>query len=75
VCPIPPIHAPLVNEPQIHLVHQGRGLERMAGSLTPKMPRRHPTELRVDQRQQLIECALVTSAPVTEQCRDFAGSG
>ena len=74
VCPIPPIHVPLVNEPQIHLVNQGRGLERVAGSLTPKMPRRHPTQLRVDQRQQLIERTLVASAPVTEQRRDIAGS-
>ena len=73
VRPILPIDLPLVDEPEVHLVDQGRGLQGVVGPLAPKLARRHATELRVDQRQQLIERSLVAATPIAEQRRDFAG--
>jgi hypothetical protein len=75
VSPIPPIDVALVNESQKHLVHQGGGLERVAGSLASKLTCRNPTQLGVHERQQLIERALVAAAPVSEERSDIAGRG
>jgi hypothetical protein len=73
VRPIPPVDVPLVNEPQKYLVNERSRLERVARSLTPEMPRRHPAQLGVDERQQLIEGTLVAATPVPEQRRDLTG--
>ena len=70
-----PVDLALVDEPQIDLVHQGRRLERVADALASKLTGRDPTQLRVDERQQLIERALVAATPVAEERRDVAGRG
>ena len=72
VRPIPPIDLALVNESQIHLVHQGGRLECVADTLASKLPCCDPTELPVHERQQLIERALVAATPVAEERRDIA---
>jgi hypothetical protein len=61
--PTTPIDISLVDEPEIHLVNQGGGLECVADPLASKLSCRDPTQLRVDQRQQFIDCARVTTTP------------
>ena len=43
-----------VHQPQVGLVDQGRGLERLAGLLLGQLLRRQLAQLVVDQRQQLL---------------------
>ena len=44
----------VVHQPQVRLVDQGRGLERLAGLLLGQLLRRQPAQLVVDQRQELL---------------------
>jgi hypothetical protein len=40
-------------KPQVRLVHQRRGLQRVIAPLAPHVRRRNPTQLVVDGSQQL----------------------
>ena len=72
VRPILPVDLPLINQSQIHLVNERRRLQAVAGSLAPQLARGDPAELRVDERQQLIERAPVTATPISEESRHIA---
>jgi hypothetical protein len=67
-----PVALVLVDEPDEDLVNQGRRLKGVIGPLLPKLPRRDLSELRVDEREQLIERSLVAATPISEKCRDIA---
>ena len=54
------------------LVNQGRGLQGVVGPLVAKLARRDAAELRIDERQQLIERSPVAATPIAEQRRDVA---
>jgi hypothetical protein len=71
----PPIDTALIDQPQVSLVDQRGRLQRVSGSLAPKLARRDAAELRIDEWQQLIECTVVAATPITEQRRDAAGRG
>ena len=43
-----------VDEPEIGLVDQGRGLEGLAGLLLRQLPGRQLAQLVIDQRQELL---------------------
>ncbi len=59
-----------VHEPQIDLVHQRGGLKRVAEPLARHASGGDLTQLRVDQRDQLVERRQVPIAPGEEQLRD-----
>ena len=65
--------ARLAHQPQIGLVHQRRGLERVPGPLAAQTARREPAQLVVDQREDLVEHLGAAGAPLLEQERDLAG--
>jgi len=67
-----PIDLALVDEPDVHLVHKGRRLQGVVGALVPKPARRHAAELRINERQQLIERSPVAATPIAEQRSDIA---
>jgi hypothetical protein len=70
----PPIDVALVDQSQIHLVNQGGGLKGVAGSLASKPTGRDPAQLRVDERQQLVEGIGVTAPPFSQK-RRYVGPG
>lgn len=67
-----PVHLPLIDEPDEHLVYEGRRLQGVVRSLAAKLARRHTPELRIDKWQQLIERSPVAATPLAEQHRDVA---
>ena len=67
-----PIDLPLIDEPQVHLMNERRRLQGVVGPLATKLAGRNATELRIDERQQLIECTAVAATPLAEQRRDVA---
>ena len=70
VRPVLPVDLSLIDEPDEHLVHKGRGLQGVVSPLAPKLARGHPAKLRVDEWQQLTERSAVATTPIAEQCRD-----
>ena len=44
----------LIHQPQISLVHERRRLQRVPGRLASQLVRRLPSQLLVDQRQELL---------------------
>lgn len=61
-------------------MHQGRRLQGVTRALSLQKTMRQPTELVIDQRQQLLERLLIASAPLIEQsanliCRSLHHSG
>ena len=67
--PIPPVDLPLVDQPQVDLVNQRGWLQRVADPFAAKLARGHPTQLRVDERQQLVESISVTTPPFGQKRR------
>ena len=61
-----------IDEPQVHLVDQGGGLERLAGLLLRQPLRGELAELVVDQRQQLLRGAWVALLDVRQNPRHIA---
>jgi hypothetical protein len=60
-----------INEPEIHLVNQGGGLEGVSLPLSSKSLSGRASKLFVDKRQQGSEGLLFASAPRREKLRDF----
>src|SRR6185503_20835344 len=67
-----PVDLPLIDEPDVHLVHKGRRLQGMVSPLAPKLAGRNASELRIDERQQLVQRSPVAATPIGEQRRDVA---
>src|SRR5262245_30982580 len=67
-----PVDLPLIDEPDEHLMNQGRRLQGVVGALAPKLAGRHTPELPIDQWQQLVERCPVATTPLAEQRRDVA---
>jgi hypothetical protein len=70
-----PVDLPLIDDPQVHLVNERRRLQGVVGPLAAKVAPRNATELRIDERQQLIERTAVAAALIAKQRRDVAGRG
>ncbi len=62
-----PLDALLVDELEVRLVDQGRGLKGVAGALPPHLRRCSPAKLAVDERHQLFERLRVTLAPGAQE--------
>ena len=52
--PLSQARAPGVDDPKIGLMHQGRGLERLAGLLLRQLQGGQLAQLVIDQRQELL---------------------
>ncbi len=57
----------LVDEPQVGLVHQGGGLERVPRLFPPEIALGLPAQLVVDDGHEPVERGLVAAAPRLEQ--------
>ena len=66
---IPPVAMPLIDQTQVELVHERGRLQREAAPFAAKLACGHPTQLRVDERQQLVEGIGVTSPPFSQKRR------
>lgn len=63
---IVPRHPAETAQAEIRLIHQGGRLERMTGPLRPEMPAGDGPELRVNQRQEPLQRAVVPLLPGPE---------
>ena len=68
---IGPVNVFLIDEPNVSLVDEGCGLKRVTFSLPAHVATRKAMEFVVDQRIQLVECVLVSVAPLSEQLSDL----
>ena len=68
---IVPRHTGKTAEPEIRLVHQSGRLERMTGALRPEMPAGDGPKLRVNQRQEPLERAVIPLLPGPEILGDL----
>src|SRR5215471_4167820 len=59
-----PLHALVIHQTQVGFVHQGAGLERMARALALHIIVRQATELLINDGRQVVECVLVSIAPM-----------
>src|SRR5207247_8652415 len=71
LAPAPPVDAPLLDQPQIELVHERRGLQRVIAALAPQGRGGQPSKLRIDQWEQPVTSFQVPVAPVREQLGDL----
>jgi hypothetical protein len=67
--PIPPVAVPLVDQAQVQLVNERGRLQREATPLAEKLALCHTTQLRVDERQQLVEGVSVATPPFAQKRR------
>ena len=67
-----PVHALVIDQPQVGFVDQGRGLQAVAGALAPHVVVRQTTEFVVDDRHQEGERKLIPVAPRSEKRADVA---
>ena len=70
-----PAHAPLIDEPQIRLVHERRRRQRMVGALPPQVAPRQSAHLRIDRLHQAVARRRLPVAPRDEQARHVLGLG
>ena len=67
---IPVLRLAAAEEPQVRLVDQGGGLERLAGPFATQLGRRDPAQLVVDQRQELLRRQRIALIDLRENARD-----
>ena len=72
---VAPIDPALVHQAEVGLVHQGGGLESMAGGFPAQVGRCKTMQLLVQHREHLVEPPLVVPAPVEQPLRDGALGG
>src|SRR3954451_13149967 len=65
--PALPLHALVVHQSHVGLIHQSRGLETMASTLTSHVAPREAPQFVVDDGRQPVECAPVSIAPCAEK--------
>ena len=62
-----------VHKPQIGFVHQGRALERMAGTLPLQVAMRDDPQLCVNEGQQRLKRLPIPRSPLDQEFRDGLG--
>ncbi len=65
----------MTDQPQIGLVDQGRGVERLPRRLPGQLVRRQPAQLLVDEREQLLGGLWVALLDRREDPGDFGHGG
>src|SRR4029078_8674886 len=69
VSAILPAHAPVFDQPHVRFVDQGRGLQRMAGTLAAHVVSSESPHLLIDEGHQVVERGLISVSPLDEQLR------
>ena len=64
-----------VGEFQIRFMNQGGRLQSVSRRLAVHITLRHPAQLVINERHQLLESVLVALAPIHEQARNLVGTG
>src|SRR5271157_88468 len=67
-----PLHALIIHQAHVGLIHQGRRLEAMAGALAFHVAPRQAAQLVIDDRRQPVERASVSVTPSSEQQAHFS---
>jgi hypothetical protein len=75
VRPILPADAFEIHQAQIHLVDQCCGLQPVATALAGHIAAGDAAQLRVDERDQLLESGVVALTPGQKQLRDALSHG
>ena len=70
-----PVNLFLIDQPEISLVYQRRGLQRVARALTSHVVMGQPMQLTIDQGQQSVERRPVTITPGDKQLSHFLWRG
>ena len=65
-----PLYRPGRGEPQIRLVYERGGVERVVGALTPQASTREPAELLAYTRKQLVERLRIAITPTAQVASD-----
>jgi hypothetical protein len=73
LAPVLPLDATLVDESQVHLVHERGRLQRIASAFTPEVGGSAPMEVAIHQRHHAIARRNVTVSPRVQQRRNVAG--
>src|SRR5262249_11656775 len=73
--PAPHLDTLLIDEPEVGLVHQCRGLERVPFGLRAHVAVSLPAQLAIHEWQELAQGRLVTPPPRLEQWGDVIGVG
>jgi hypothetical protein len=73
VCAILPGNPLLTDQPEIHLVNQGGRLQRVVPTLVAKIATRSPSELSIDERQEVVTRLEVTPTPGPNKVAGRAG--
>ena len=63
-----------INQAEIGLVHECRGLEHVTGALTCHVALGNPPELVVHERQQFLHRLFASTPPLEEERRQVMGS-
>jgi hypothetical protein len=71
VSPVPPVRRFPTEQPQVNLMDQARGPQRMTRSFQAHIARSDAPELRVDQRHQFVSRFVVSTAHFFEKRRDI----
>ena len=58
-----PLHLPDIDQFQVGLIDERRGLQRVAGTLRSHVTARHQVQFPVNHWKQLVESLLVARAP------------
>jgi hypothetical protein len=59
-----PLHMLLLDEPEVCFIYQSSRLQRVANTLSAHVAMGQPAQFLIDERQQAVECRLISSAPV-----------
>ena len=70
-----PVDVVGVDQTEIGLMDERRALQRQARAFVPHVPPGLDSQLRVDQRRELLERPLVSLAPCLQQARYVDGLG
>jgi hypothetical protein len=70
-----PVDGVLFDEPEVCLVNERGGLQRVAPTFAAKLSKGDPTPFGVDERQQSIERISIAATPRFEQPRDVVVDG
>jgi hypothetical protein len=66
VSPVLPLNTADVDQPEVHLVDQRRGLQHVALPFARHVTLRDPAQLPVDERHELLDCGGIAAAPVDQ---------
>jgi hypothetical protein len=61
-----------IQQAQVRLVHQGRGLKGVAGPFSTQTPPGHPLQFLMHQRREPGERRRIALPPGEQECRDAA---